>query len=236
MRPMIVLAGGFGTRLQSVLNDIPKPLAPVLDKPFIIYLLEHWIQNGFTKFIFLLHYKADLVLDTILKFEDNCEHNITIEFVKESSPLGTGGSILNAINELQINYSFLVCNADTWLGDGLRKLSTSKPNSLLSIKVKNTNRFGSLIFEGSLIKNFMEKSNSNGQGYISSGNYHLEPSIFEGFSCGTSFSLEEAVFPKIVKEKKLRALKLQTSFIDIGIPSDYNRFCEWISNNKTTKL
>ena len=65
MKPMIVLAGGFGTRLKPILNDIPKPLAPILNKPFIIYLLENWIDQGVTKFIFLLHYKSKIISETV---------------------------------------------------------------------------------------------------------------------------------------------------------------------------
>tara|TARA_B100001093_G_C26844659_1_gene1022183 strand:+ start:1651 stop:2361 length:711 start_codon:yes stop_codon:yes gene_type:complete len=236
MKPMMVLAGGFGTRLKSVLNDNPKPLAPVQEKTFIIHLLEHWIEKGVTKFIFLLHYKSEAISKTLLKFLKDCDNNIAIDLIVEPKPLGTGGSILNAINELNINYSFIVTNADTWVGDGFKKLSESKPNSLLSVQVGDTNRYGSLILDGKLVKEFKEKSRSNGPGYISSGLYHLEPSIFKSFSRGTFFSLEEEIFPVLASKKRLTALKQKTSFIDIGIPSDYNRFCEWIINNKETEL
>jgi D-glycero-alpha-D-manno-heptose 1-phosphate guanylyltransferase len=236
MKPMIVLAGGFGTRLKPILNDIPKPLAPILNKPFIIYLLENWIDQGVTKFIFLLHYKSKMISETVSRYLKNHTNNIDVHFIKESKPLGTGGSIYNAINELNIDYSFLVSNADTWLGDGIKQISEIQPNVILTSKVNNTDRYGSISLEKDLVRDFIEKSNSIGPGYVSSGLYHMEPSIFKKFSIGSFFSIEQDIFPKLAHEKKLKALKLETSFIDIGIPSDYNRFCEWISNDKKTKL
>ena len=232
MKPMIVLAGGFGTRLKSVLNDVPKPLAPVIGKPFIIFLLEHWIDKGVNKFIFLLHYKSDLISKTILDFLSHCGKNITIEFIEESEPLGTGGSILNAIDELKINHSFLVVNADTWLGDGFNQISNMKPNTIAAVKVTNAQRYGSINIKNSLIKDFREKSKSVENGYISAGLYHLNPDIFKDVSLDTNFSLEDKIFPLLADKGKLRALKLKTSFIDIGIPEDYIKFCNWIEHNK----
>lgn len=57
MKPLMVLAGGYGTRLRSLVSDVPKPLAPVLNKPFVEYLIDSWVKQGVEDFIFLLHYK-----------------------------------------------------------------------------------------------------------------------------------------------------------------------------------
>ena len=65
MKPLIVLAGGFGTRLRSVISDVPKPLAPVAGHPFIVYLLRHWVDQGVKDFIFLLHYEASQIEDKL---------------------------------------------------------------------------------------------------------------------------------------------------------------------------
>ena len=98
---MFVLAGGFGTRLRSVVSDVPKPLAPVAGKPFISYLIAHWIEQGINDFVFLLHYEAgqiEAVLESMSadpKFSD-----VNFRAITEEIPLGTGGSLLHAIKKL----------------------------------------------------------------------------------------------------------------------------------------
>ena len=237
MKTLFVLAGGFGKRLRSLVADVPKPLAPVDDRPFIAHSITHWAKQGVTDFVFLLHYEAyqiELVLQQLAddpKFSD-----VHFRTVIENKPLGTGGAILNAIMDLEIEDSFLVVNADTWLGSGIEILSRSLPCSLAAVKVSNTQRYGSLSFKGAKISRFEEKANSTGAGYVNSGLYHLLPEIFEGFEGGTSFSLEEDVFPELVSSRKLGFVKLASSFIDIGMPEDYLKFCNWIELGQIHEL
>ena len=229
MRTLVVLAGGFGTRLRSLVSDVPKPLADVLGRPFISHLINHWIAQGVKDFVFLLHYESDQISRFLLQISDDPDFiNIKFKVVIEEIPLGTGGSILNAIHELDIQDSFLVANADTWLGSGIDVLSAAAPCALAAVKVPNSQRYGALRFDGARVDQFQEKSESVGEGYVSSGLYHLSPVIFEQFEFGSNFSLEEDVFPKLVEDKTLGFIKLNTSFIDIGIPEDYLRFCRWV--------
>ena len=85
-----------------------------------------------------------------------------------------------------------------------------------------------MTFEGDKVTNFIEKSRAQGCGYVSSGLYHLDPSIFDTFNPGTFFSLEEDVFPRLVAARQLRSIKLSDEFIDIGVPEDYIKFCDWM--------
>ena len=237
MKTMLVLAGGFGTRLRSVVSDVPKPLAPVNDKAFIAYLIDHWVEQGVKDFIFLLHYEA-IQVEALLK-EKSCDPKFadtSFKIVIEESPLGTGGSVLNAISMLDVEDSFLVANADTWLGDGVELLCSKPPCALVAVNVPNSERYGAVQCNGSKITQFKEKSISTGQGYVSSGLYHLSEKIFDGFEIGSSFSLEEDVFPKLVADKKLNVVKLDTDFIDIGIPSDYLKFCSWILSGRKNEI
>ena len=59
---VIILAGGFGTRLKSAVSSVPKPLAPVMGKPFLSFQMENWTSQGITEFIFLLHYEAKKII------------------------------------------------------------------------------------------------------------------------------------------------------------------------------
>lgn len=237
MKPLIVLAGGFGTRLRSLVSDVPKPLAPVCGKPFLVYLIEHWMRQGVSEFIFLLHYEAEKInrlLEELSGFQNFS--NLSFRTIKESTPLGTGGAILNAINHFCIEDGFLVANADTWLGSGIEKLSTSTTCAIGAVHVQNSERFGSLDIKDGKVCVFKEKSSCVGSGYINSGLYHLLPEIFQGFEVGSAFGLEQEVFPKLVNEGQLGVIKLKSSFIDIGIPEDYLEFCKWVKSGKLDEI
>ena len=219
------------------IRDSPKPLAPVDDRPFIAHLITHWAKQGVTDFVFLLHYEAHQIEFVLQQLADDPKFSgVHFKTVVENKPLGTGGAILNAIVDLEMKDSFLVVNADTWLGSGIEILSRSFPCSLAAVKVPNTQRYGSLSFKGAKISRFEEKANSSGTGYVNSGLYHLLPETFDGFSGGAKFSLEEDVFPELVSRRKLGFVKLESSFIDIGIPEDYLKFCNWIELGRRHEL
>ena len=237
MKPILVLAGGFGSRLKSAVSDVPKPLAPVCGKPFLIHLIEHLVSQGAREFVLLLHYEADLIRSVIANFVDSSNiDGVTVTTLVEGSPLGTGGSIMNAINTLNIIEPFLVVNADTWLGNGLKKLSLSSPNTIAAVKVKDCSRYGALKVENMKIIQILEKKSSNKGGLINAGLYHLSPNIFMDFLGRASFSLEDDVFPVVVDRDTLFAIEIDSDFIDIGVPKDYFKFCKWIESGKKIEL
>ena len=237
IKPILVLAGGFGSRLKSVISDVPKPLAPVCGKPFIIYLLENLIYQGAKEIVILLHYRAELIQAVVSEYiEQAHKHSVKVTFVLEEKPLGTGGSIFNAVRSLHIDGSFLAINSDTWLGAGLKDLNISTPNSIAAIEVADCSRYGSMMVEGTKIKKFVEKGCVAGSGIINAGLYHLNTNLFLSFFGVSSFSLESDVFPLAVENGILKATKINTDFIDIGIPEDYFRFCNWINTDKKNAL
>lgn len=237
MKPLLILAGGFGTRLRSLVSDVPKPLAPVAGRPFIVHLIEHWVAQGLKDLVFLLHYEAEQIedlLDNLSRLPEFSE--IQFKVVVEDIPLGTGGAVLNAIDSLGISGGFLVTNADTWLGSGINLLEAETSSALIAVDVRNSQRYGSLKFKGNKVIAFNEKSATAGGGYINSGLYHLLPEVFEGHTVGMSFSMESDVFPRLVAGGELQIVKLNESFIDIGIPEDYLKFCKWVNSGKTHEL
>lgn len=237
MKPLIVLAGGFGTRLRSMVCDVPKPLAPVDGKPFISYIIENWVSQGVSDFIFLLHYEAEkikLILNNLSARKDFS--NITFKTLVENKPLGTGGAILNAIEYFNIRQSFLAANADTWLDSGIDLLVNSEISTIAAVELSSTDRYGFLEFEGDKIYAFREKYESKGSGCINSGLYHLLPEDFHGFVLGSNFSLETDVFPRLVARERMGVIKVNGVFIDIGIPEDYVRFCKWIESGKRNEI
>ena len=232
-----ILCGGFGTRLKTAVSEVPKPLAPVCGEPFLKHLIKNCISQGAADFCFLIFHEAEKIESMLSEMKKNNDlKGIKVRCVLEDKPLGTGGALLNAINELNLKESFLAINADTWLGTGLQLINKAKAPALATVKVENTQRYGNLRVNSNLVQQFEEKNSTKGEGLINAGLYHLLPESFSGISVGSSFSLEKEVLPQLAKENSLYAVDLNTDFIDIGIPEDYYRFCNWIESGKKIKL
>ncbi len=232
---LLVLAGGKGSRLKKEVPHLPKALAPINDIPFIDFQMENWIKQGVKSFVFILHYEYELIQKHLSQKYSEMVNDGCISFVIESTPLDTGGAVKNAISELDITENFLLINADTWLGDGLFNIWINNAPSMGIIKVEDISRYGEVKFDKNIVTSFEEKSGINKSGYINAGISCLDPKSFEMLDLKI-FSLEKDFFPKLLKKDLLQAVKLNADFIDIGIPSDYNRFCKWIESNKKNIL
>ena len=234
---LLVLAGGFGTRLKSVVSSVPKPLAPIMGRPFLNFQMENWTSQGITDFIFLLHYEAKKIIDFIETWQQkNQNRNINVRFVVEDKPLGTGGSIANAVKKFNIRSRFFVSNADTWLDSGFSLLSESPSPSIAVTMVDNVSRYGSVIIgEDNFVKSFAEKSTNQVPGTINTGISCLDSEIFFSWDGGIC-SLERDYLPQLAKKGNLYSVCLDENFIDIGIPEDYERFCKWVEKDKISPL
>ena len=121
---LLILAGGFGTRLAEKINNLPKSLAPINGKPFLFYLIKSYLNQGITDFTFLLHYKSELIIEFLEKEKKTgILMNCSVEYIIEPEPKGTGGAIAYAIKKLFISETFLVSNGDTLLSSGVNKIS-----------------------------------------------------------------------------------------------------------------
>lgn len=236
MTHLVVLAGGFGTRLRSAVADVPKPLAPVGGRPFLHFLIDNWLQQGVTRMTYLLHHQAALV-QNFLQLEDGAGRlgQCRVESLAENRPMGTGGAIAYAVRQLGIDGSFLVANADTWLGTGIAQVASVAAPAIGTVQVPDTARYGKVEVAQDKAVAFTEKQDSAGAGWINAGLYHLPAELFRDWD-GEPFSLESVVFPKLAAAGRLRVVPLQTDFIDIGVPEDYYRFGRWIDSKKTGVL
>ena len=228
-KSVIVLAGGLGTRLSSVLNGLPKPLAPIGDKPFIYYVLKNLVNEGFTEFYFSLFYESYLIIDYINKLKLDLLNKSNIYFIIEPQQLGTGGAVKYIFKKYNFTDNPIIINADTIIDHGYGKIFNSQKNTIGVINSQDTERFGRVtIGDNNLVLNFEEKVN-NKPGYINAGIYNLDKIFF--LECNKEiFSLENDILKLLSKDKVLNAEILHTFFIDIGIPKDYNKFCQ--INNK----
>jgi D-glycero-alpha-D-manno-heptose 1-phosphate guanylyltransferase len=120
-----------------------------------------------------------------------------------------------------------VANADTWLGDGIAAISAARSPAMAVIRIANTDRYGSVSVESGRVKAFEEKTGAARPGWINSGLYHLDHTVFDDWN-GGAMSMEREVFPHLAAAGALNAVPIDTTFIDIGIPDDYARFRRWV--------
>ncbi|EAJ4679059.1 D-glycero-D-manno-heptose 1-phosphate guanosyltransferase [Campylobacter coli] len=214
----IILCGGLGTRLKSVIKDIPKPMAPINDKPFLEFIFEYLKKQGIKEVILAVSYKYEVIKEY---FKDEFL-GIKIKYSIEKEPLGTGGAIKEALKFIK-NEAY-VLNGDTFFGIDLSKLKLNGSKICLALKQMNDfDRYGTVnVDEQGIVTSFEEKVFKK-QGLINGGVYLLKKDIFNNFSLERKFSFEEFL------QENYKTLKIQTQifddyFIDIGIPEDYIKF------------
>jgi D-glycero-alpha-D-manno-heptose 1-phosphate guanylyltransferase len=118
MTTAIVLAGGLGTRLRAAVPDLPKPMAPVAGRPFLAHLMDHWVAQGVRRFVLSVGYRHEAILDHF-----GCAYRgAAIDYVVETTPLGTGGAVRLAASRLDAGEPALLLNGDTWFGVDLATL------------------------------------------------------------------------------------------------------------------
>jgi NDP-sugar pyrophosphorylase family protein len=233
---LLVLAGGFGTRLQSALPDTPKALAPVGDGPFLGLQLEHWIAQGVRSFVLLLHHQAGQIVDFLRGAGGGLLKDCEVRHVIEPTPLDTGGAVAYAVRQLGLDGDILIANADSWFGSGIRELGASRAPAMVVTHLDNCARYGQVHFDdGRRVTAFIEKNGLAEPGWINAGLYRLSVGMFTNWD-GGRLSLERQLFPDLVRQGALQAVPIRADFIDIGIPEDYRRFCRWAGDGKVSRL
>jgi len=224
----VFLAGGRGTRLQSVVSDRPKPLADINGKPFLYYLLAYFLKyNLIDKIILSIGYKKEMISD----YFGTSFQGIPIVYSLEEEPLGTGGAILNSLKYSDSN-EILVFNGDSFFELDLNKFvyqsrQRNRPFSIALSEMENFDRYGSVDFDENYIIKFQEKKFMT-KGFINTGIYLLEKNIFKNYSLGSVFSIESDFLQNFTKEIGISYYIQKAFFVDIGIPEDYYKFIDYI--------
>ena len=218
----IVLAGGFGTRLQTVVADVPKCMAPINRKPFLKYLLDYLVKEGFNRVILSLGYKSEIVIDWL----KSCNYEMQIEYVVEKEPLGTGGAIKYAATKIYQD-AFFVFNGDTYFDIDSETLLNKhiQTGADISIGLKhlyNIQRYGTVnMGVNNRIKNFIEKRPLS-EGLINGGIYILNRKVLDDIK-QSSFSFEKEILEKEINQLIVSGYIFNCYFIDIGVPEDYQK-------------
>ena len=218
----IILAGGFGTRLSTVVSDVPKPMAPINERPFLEYLLDDLNEKGISRVILAVGYKKEIIKS---HFKEKYK-NIDIIYSDEDIPLGTGGAIKKALT-LAENENIFIINGDTFFDVNLKEMYQfhKKNSSKLTLAIKDMekfDRYGSLILEGYKIIKFEEKKYVD-KGYINGGIYLINKKLLNEEE-KESFSFEKDILENKSLKIEKYGYKSKGYFIDIGIPEDYHTF------------
>jgi D-glycero-alpha-D-manno-heptose 1-phosphate guanylyltransferase len=221
MKDVIILAGGFGTRLKSVVSDMPKCLAKVSEKPFLSYVLDSLISYNYTHFIFSLGYKSEFIIDFI---ETNYPQ-LNVTYSIEKDPLFTGGAIRLALEKCQ-KQNVLIINADTYFGFDLNKFLNYHiyQNSDISIALKymvNFDRYGVVKFDENNIINSFDEKKFQESGYINCGYIIINKNVLMNMPLNIPFSFEKDFLFLNLSNLKVLAFVANAYFIDIGIPEDF---------------
>jgi len=224
----IILAGGFGTRLKSVVADLPKPMAPVNGQPFLALLLDALHENGFTRIILSVGYRYEVIRD----YFGASYRGMALAYAVESSPLGTGGAIALALG-LAEQEAVFVFNGDTYLEIDAIGLSACWQKTHLPIivvrHVPDAGRYGRVEFKHGRITTFHEKGEAV-EGFINAGCYILPKNVFDDYRLPESFSFETDYLPRALKNGSIMACPCDGLFIDIGIPKDYSKAQQLLAN------
>ena len=229
----IILAGGFGTRLSTVVSDVPKPMAPINGRPFLEYLLDDLNEKGINRVILAVGYKKEIIKSHFKKKYKN----IDIIYSDEDIPLGTGGAIKKALI-LAKDEDIFIINGDTFFEVDLKEMYRfhKKNSSKLTLAIKEMekfDRYGSLILERDKIIKFEEKKYID-KGYINGGIYIINKKLLKREE-KERFSFEKEILENIEFQIEKYGYKSEGYFIDIGIPEDYYRFFKRDKNILTKK-
>jgi NDP-sugar pyrophosphorylase family protein len=221
--PAVILAGGLGTRLRTVVSDRPKVLADVGGRPFLAILLDQLVRAGVRSALLCTGYLGEQVES---RFGPSYGP-LALRYSRETAPLGTGGALRLAAAHIDSD-SVLVLNGDSYCDADLPGFTTwhrsrESRASIVLVRARDARRFGRVaIDDAARIVQFSEKSAEPGPALINAGIYLLQPDVIDTIEPGRAVSLETDVFPTMI-QRGLYGYVSDAGLWDIGLPESYDR-------------
>ena len=202
---VVILAGGFGTRLSEYTTKIPKPMVKIKNKPILMHIIDHYVKYGFNEFYIALGYKKEIIKKYIRSVK--LKKNIKIHLVDTGEKTMTGGRI-KRLEKYINNETFMMTYGDGLSNINLKKLlnfhKTNKKLVTLTA-VRPPARFGAIKLKKNLVSYFKEKSKMD-EGWINGGYFVIEPSFLK-YIKGDSTYLEREPLEKATLKKQLSAFR-----------------------------
>ena len=224
----IVLAGGSGTRLRGVIDDLPKPMAPVAGRPFLAFVLDRLVAGGVRTAILAVGYRHE----AIRRHFGDLYRGLALRYSVESEPLGTGGALRLACEQASA-HELCVFNGDTYLEIDLRAMLAAHAGAAAELsmaihEVPDASRYGALEVTGDVVFGMREKGHA-GPGWINAGVYVIGSELRARFPDRKAFSFESDLLMPEMASIRPRAFRAAGLFIDIGVPHDYARAASLLS-------
>jgi mannose-1-phosphate guanylyltransferase len=223
----IILVGGLGTRLRPLTINTPKSLVPILNLPFLEYVLQRLKSYGVNEVVLTLSHLAPAIEEC---FGNGSRLGLSVEYVLEPSPLGTAGAVRNAAEV--VSETFIVLNGDIFTElDISSMLAFHKQKKALATialtPVENPSSYGLVETDkGNRVTKFLEKPGPKEitTNMINAGTYILEPEVLNGIPANKTFSFEKELFPYLLNQgMPFYAFKDSGYWIDIGTPQKYQK-------------
>lgn len=221
----IILAGGLGTRLQSIVKDVPKPMAEVAGRPFLNYIMHFLAKNNIKRVVLAVGHKYEIIQQH-LALEQN-RYGLEVVYSVERELLGTGGAVYQGFNQIMGDKAFII-NGDTWFDVPLDDLDhfAETHHADLAFALKETTdsqRYGSVqCSSNSKIQSFTEKGQSSDTSItINGGIYLMRKSLLARYPMPEKFSIEQDLFQGKTQDLNAFGKSYPGTFIDIGIPQDF---------------
>jgi D-glycero-alpha-D-manno-heptose 1-phosphate guanylyltransferase len=235
----IVLAGGLGTRLRSVVPDVPKAMSPIAGQPFLAYLLQYLEAQGIARVILAVGYRNEVIRDFFgarYHFFGERYQGLKLVYSVEDEPLGTGGALLEALPSVDGAFAF-VLNGDTLLRLNYPTMAAKlEPDTDLVMALRHVadaQRYDAAVVDRGRIQGFMARG-TKGPGLINAGCYLVARDIFQRYPMPRKFSWEGDFLGTLTSEIRPIAFECDAPFIDIGIPEALEEaqtlIPEWLSS------
>jgi NDP-sugar pyrophosphorylase family protein len=227
----VILAGGKGERLLPLTLNLPKPMVPIFDKPYLYYQIDYLKRQGINDVLLLVGYLKEKVIDY---FGDGEKFGVNIKYSIEKELLGTGGALKNAENQLE--EVFFVIYGDSFLPIDFNDLAKTfiKSNKKGMIVVydnsEDTNVINNVNLKGDEVIEYT-KDSKNKLRYVEAGVLVLKKEVLKFIEKDIRVSLEQEVFLKLIQQKQLGAFITKQRFYDIGTKERLEKIKEYLKIN-----
>lgn len=220
--PVFLMAGGFGTRLRPLTQDCPKPMLKVGEKPILELILESFINAGFHRFFISTHYMPEMIRQY---FGDGSRWGVSIEYVHEAAPLGTGGA-LGLLPHDRIDLPLFMMNGDLLTTLNFRSLLDFHQEqqgvaTMCVYEYEYTVPYGVIESDGRRITSIIEKPVQ--QFFINAGIYLLSPELVRSVQPGTRIDMPTLLERQIVAGREISMFPIHEYWLDIGRMEDFQR-------------